>query len=340
MQKNPNGYGTVYKLSGKNRKRPYVVRRTVGWKTITKKDGTKKEVQQYEVIGYYEDYKTANAALTAYWKGGVKQAAALTFTDLYDEWSAVHFSNISMSTERQYVMAFKHFKSLHNVPFANLRTSHYQQIINKSKLKKGSLEKLKILASTMYEYAIQNDICTKNYASYIVLPKADKKEKEIFTDSDIKKLWDNKDMFAIDTILILIYTGMRINEMLKLTRFDIDLKNNTITGGLKTSAGKNRVIPIHPKILPFIQARYVMGERLFPFSYEAYRISFDAALDALGIKNKTPHCTRHTFATLMARKGADAKALQKIIGHANYSTTADIYTHLDIADLKKEIEKL
>ena len=63
-------------------------------------------------------------------------------------------------------------------------------------------------------------------------------------------------------------------------------------------------------------------------------------MDALGIKNKTPHCARHTFATLMARKGADAKALQKIIGHASYSTTADIYTHLDIADLKKEIEKL
>ncbi|WP_242862163.1 hypothetical protein [Christensenella minuta] len=44
----------------------------------------------------------------------------------------------------------------------------------------------------------------------------------------------------------------------------------------------------------------------------------------------------------MARKGegADAKALQKIIGHANYSTTADIYTHLDTTDLRNEIEKL
>lgn len=340
MQKNPNGYGTVYKLSGKNRKRPYIVRRTVGWKTITKKDGTKKEVQQYEVIGYYEDYKTANAALTAYWKGGVKQAAALTFTDLYDEWSAVHFERISHSTKSQYVMAFKHFKSIHNVPFGNLRTSHYQQIIDKSTLRKGSLEKLKMLASAMYEYAMQNDICSKNYAAYIVLPKADKKEKEIFTDADIKKLWNNKDMPLVDTVLILIYTGMRIGEMLKLTRFDVNLEKQTITGGLKTEAGKNRVIPIHQKILPFIQARYAAGERLFPMTYSNYTEGFKASMDALDIKNKTPHCTRHTFATLMARNGADAKALQKIIGHANYSTTADIYTHLGIADLKKAIEKL
>lgn len=336
MKKNPNGYGTVYKLSGKNRKRPYVAKRTVGWKK-TKGGG---RVQAYEIIGYFAERKDAIKALNAFWNGGVKQAPSLTFKDLYDEWSAVHFERISNSTEKQYVMAYNHFKALHNVTFVNLRTSHFQQVIDKSTLKKGSLEKLKLLASTLYEYAIQNDICTKSYATYIVLPKADKKEKEIFADAEIKTLWDNKDKPLIDTILILIYTGMRVNEMLGLTRFSVDLKNQTITGGSKTEAGKDRVIPIHPKILPLIQARYAAEERLFPIVYSKYANKFKAALEALGIKNKTPHCTRHTFATLMARSGADTKALQKIIGHASYSTTADIYTHLNISDLRKELEKL
>lgn len=336
MRKNPNGYGTVYKLSGKNRKRPYVAKRTVGWEKL--EDSKRKQI--YEVIGYFETRTEAINALSKYWEGGVKQAPTLTFKDLYDEWSAVHFERVSISTKNQYILAYKHFAPLHSVTFVNLRTSHYQQIIDKSTLAKGSLEKLKLLASTLYKYAIQNDICNKNYADYIVLPKADKKEKQIFTDTEIKKLWYNKDAPLIDTVLILIYTGMRVGEMLNLTRFSIDIEKQTITGGLKTDAGKNRVIPIHPKILPFFKARYAAGDRLFPVTYRQYAEGFKASMDALGIKNKTPHCARHTFATLMARKGADAKALQKIIGHASYSTTADIYTHLDIADLKKEIEKL
>lgn len=336
MKKNPNGYGTVYKLSGKNRKRPYVAKRTTGWKKL---EGGKRK-QTYEVVGYYETRQDAINALAAYWQGGIKQSSALTFKDLYSEWSVAHFERISRSTSRQYEMAYNHFAPLHNITFINLRTSHFQQVIDNTVLKKGSLEKLKLLASTLYEYAIQNDICNKNYATYIILPKSDKKERQIFTDAEIKKLWDNSSKPFVDSALVLIYTGMRVNEMLSLTRFSVDLEKQTITSGSKTDAGKNRVIPIHTKIFPFIRARYAAGERLFPISYTLYAKGFKASMSALGIKGKTPHCARHTFATLMARKGADAKALQKIIGHANYSTTVDIYTHLDTTDLRNEIEKL
>lgn len=58
---------------------------------------------------------------------------------------------------------------------------------------------------------------------------------------------------------MLIYTGMRINEILNLKKTDVDLVNCTLTGGSKTNAGKNRVIPIHSKIFPLIKDR--MGNR-------------------------------------------------------------------------------
>ena len=53
-----------------------------------------------------------------------------------------------------------------------------------------------------------------------------------------------------------------------------------------------------------------------------------------------PHDCRHTFATLMSNAGADKISLQKIIGHANYATTANIYTHKDVTELKKAISKI
>ncbi|MEG2834368.1 MAG: tyrosine-type recombinase/integrase, partial [Ruthenibacterium sp.] len=58
-------------------------------------------------------------------------------------------------------------------------------------------------------------------------------------------------------------------------------------------------------------------------------------LEKLNIPKKSPHCTRHTFASLMAVAGARPEDLQKIIGHANYSTTAEIYIHADVEQLQK-----
>lgn len=332
--RNPNGYGSVFKLSGKNRRRPYVAKLTVGW--------TPEGKQQFDTIGYYETRPDAMIALAEYWKGGVKQGKNLTLANVYDEWSRVKFDTISASTKNQYVMAWKHMNKIHSARFADLRTSHFQGVIQDSQgdLKRGSLEKIKILAGLLYQYALQNDLVLKNYAQFITLPREDKLEKEVFTDLEIQKLWMNSSLPYVDTILILIYTGMRVGEMLKLTQFDIDLTSQTITGGLKTDAGKNRIIPIHPKIMPMIEVRLKASGLPFPYSYTAYSTAFKSVMSTLEIENKTPHSTRHTFATLMARGGADTKALQKIIGHANYSTTADIYTHLDTEDLKRAMNSI
>lgn len=331
--RNPNGYGSVYKLSGK-RRRPFIACITSGWGV----DGE----QRRTIIGYYETRKDAMIGLMEYWKGGVRQRSSMTLEMVYNEWSNVKFDNISASTIGQYKAAFQKLNPLWRARFVDLRTAHFQKVINDNQklFKKGTLEKIKLLAGLLYEYAIQNDMVTKNYAKYIELPKEDKHEKVIFNDLEIHRLWENIDKPFVDTVLILIYTGMRVGEMLKLTAFDIDMDNQIITGGLKTDAGKNRVIPIHSKILPLIEKRVSESPRPFPYSYSKYKSCFDQLMKELDMTDKTPHSTRHTFATLMARGGADTKALQKIIGHANYSTTADIYTHLDVDDLKKAISSI
>ncbi len=141
---------------------------------------------------------------------------------------------------------------------------------------------------------------------------------------------------------------MRIGEMLELTKFNIDLKSKTITGGLKTDAGKNRIIPIHEKIMPFIEKYYNNAtDVLFikddgtPITSNYYRkYIYYPILEELNLPRRTPHCCRHTFATMMSKRHADTLAIQQIIGHSDYAFTADVYTHSDVDFLREAISKI
>jgi integrase/recombinase XerD len=70
------------------------------------------------------------------------------------------------------------------------------------------------------------------------------------------------------------------------------------------------------------------------------KLIYYPALDRLKIKHRPPHTCRHTFATLLARAGVDILSIQRILGHSTYAFTADTYTHPDITQLKKAINKL
>lgn len=133
--------------------------------------------------------------------------------------------------------------------------------------------------------------------------------------------------------------------MMQLTKFNIDIKNMVIVGGIKTEAGKNRPIPIHPIIQSFILKWYNKNGPALFFRDDGKKITaryyreqiFYPTLEKLGTEKLTPHSCRHTFATLMANAGVDPLRIQRIIGHKKYSTTADIYTHTDIEDLRDAI---
>jgi integrase len=117
----------------------------------------------------------------------------------------------------------------------------------------------------------------------------------------------------VDMILIVIYTGARISEMLKLTRFNIDLENQIITGGIKTDAGKNRSIPIHPKISKYTKAWYDKNGETLICREDGKKLN---------------------------KAGTNKTAIQKLIGHSDYATTANIYTHPDIEELRKAINMI
>ena len=129
------------------------------------------------------------------------------------------------------------------------------------------------------------------------------------------------------------YTGFRVSEFLELTKFNYNAKGNYLQGGKKTSAGKNRIVPIHHKIKSIVEKWLGKnGETIFckedgsamsPNYFRKYK--YKAALKEIGVRELTPHATRHTFTTRLSQAGVRTEDIQTLAGHENYSMTANTY---------------
>ena len=324
--KRANGTGTVYKLSGR-RTRPWVA--------------AKSKV----VIGYFATRADAQIALESVSGKKLNDRYNMTFDEVYEEWNSECFKELSEKSVLAYKHAYVIFKSLHSRKFRELRTRDFQEIIDEY-IDKGRsysmLNKLRNLISQMYKWAVREEVCMTNFSKFIRLPENKKKEKEIFTDDEISKL-EKDDSEPAKIVLMLIYTGMRIGELFALPLSDYH--NTYVVGGEKTDAGRNRIIPIRPKGRKYFEYFAVNGGPMLLSKYKGQHEpsnfrnrDYYPLLERLGIDRKTPHATRHTFATQAVKAGVPPELLQKILGHANYSTTANIYTHIDADTLVKSVE--
>ena len=337
--KNPNGYGSVIKLSGR-RKKPYAVRVT---------DGIVDGKQIYRYVSYHTTKTEAEKALAKEQIAPSSPKSNMTLSEIYEEWiTTPAFTQLSKQTQDNYRAAYAHLKPLHAKKFTDIRVGHMQVIIDALDRSKSTKQKIKLLLGLLYKYAMQNDICNKNYAEFIRLEREEKKEKEVFTAEEIEVLKENKNVPYVNVILILIYTGMRISELLTLKKDAVDFENNIITGGLKTDAGKDRTVPIHPYIIDYLKKWYAQpseylisrddGKQITPNYFRTY--IYYPLLEQLKIKKRKPHTTRHTCATLLAQAGADTNAIKQILGHTEYAFTADTYTHTDYKFLQSQINKI
>ena len=333
----PNGYGTVYKLSGK-RRRPFIVRKTVEWDDNGK--------QLFQTIGYYESKPLAIKALADYNENPYSLEIEITFAELYKKLMNRKSGKISDANVKGYKMAYNISCPLHDLKFTEIRTDHMQEVIDNCGKSYETVKKIKTLYNQLYDYAMENDIVKKKYSKYITMPQKVKSEAhKPFTQKEIDLLWDNAGKIEhVDTVLILIYTGFRIGELILIKNADINMEEEYFVGGIKSEAGKNRIVPFNKKIIPLIKSRHEQGREYFivnafekQMKYENfYREKWPSIVDLLG-KEHLPHDTRHTFATLMDNAGANKLSIKRIMGHASQDITDNIYTHKDIEELRKAI---
>lgn len=340
----PNGFGSITKLTG-NRRKPYMARVTVGYE-FDEEGKRGKEIRK--PIGYYASSKEALQALSDYSKNPFNiDSSTITFKEVYEKWSKDKYESISHSNMNGYIASYKAVHGLHKLKFIDIRADHMKEALKQSGKGYDTQRKIKVLFSQLFDYAMQNDIVTKDYSEYVQLGKNEKEStRKPFTKAEIKRIFDVVNDFEIaDTVLMMIYTGFRISELLAIKSSDVHIDERYMVGGMKTEAGTDRIVPINNKILPFVQKRLDQGhdtliakENGNPYKYNNYfREYFEPLMNQLGMKHK-PHDARHTFATLMSNAKADTIALQKIIGHSSYEITANLYTHKDIEQLRNAID--
>lgn len=348
--KNPNGFGTVYELKTGNRRKPFAARITTGWDVITV-DGKPHKRQYKKIIGYAETYDKAVALLTDYHRRKnagmeiVKNDAS--FDDVYQITVQRRLKDKSVSLRNVYNSAYKYLSPIIKTPLTEVKVGNMQKCIDDAyDIGKSSvtLANIKMICKMVFEYGIQNDLISKDYSSFLKVPKTDKKISRMpFSQDEIKTLWESG-IDNIDTILILIYTGIRINELLKTKISDVHITERYFITGSKTDAGRNRIIPIALPIFNLIKKRYnphatyLIESNGKKMTSQIYRTSiWDPIMKNLDMQH-LPHDCRHTFCTITDNAGMNRVSQQKIIGHKGLDVTESVYIHKSVAQLLEAID--
>ena len=121
------------------------------------------------------------------------------------------------------------------------------------------------------------------------------------------------------------------------------LRRKCFRGGVKTKAGKSRIVPIHSAILPLVERRIARDGELLHGAISEYRKHFKKTLTRLGIlgdPEHTPQDCRHTFSMLCERYKVSENDRKRMMGHSFTDVTNRVYGHRDLNDLRSEIEKI
>ena len=258
-------------------------------------------------------------------------------------------------------------------------TSDILQDFISLKLKEGNLKTKGPLSSNTvfgiasvlkqgFKFALIQDLIIKDPTLSLKLPQATEKEVQALTRDEQKTIEEyclkhNKSNYL--GIIICLYTGIRLGELLALTWDDINFedkllyikktsytskvngKNQIIIDKPKTKKS-NRIIPIPDKLLVLLQIQkrasscdYIIATKQNKMvETRSYQRTFESILSKCRIKHYNFHCLRHTFATRALELGMDIKTLSEILGHTNVAITLNRYAH-SLLDYKiQEMNKI
>ena len=366
----PNNSGTVVKLSGK-RRNPFCARVMSDERDII--TGKKKQI----CIGTFATREEALNALSIY---SLKRSNAITneearnlapdlfdriqektqkkiptFKEIYEILDAEEFSKLSNSARKGYKAWIKHFKSIYDRPINNITLADLQFVFDNDGSKNGTQVHMKVLCSKIFEYAVIHQHISRDddYTSYIKIADYKQSTKHFAFDIDEIKKLQSADTPEAHLLLIYIYTGLRVGELLHINRDNIHIDEKCdddgterlisyIVTGSKTAAGKNRIVPIHNDIKQFVIDELIEKEkRLIDVSYEwGFNKNIMPMINNMLNTNHTMHDTRVTFASLCQLYKVDVYARKKILGHKLKDITFDIYTKASKNRLWTEVNKI
>lgn len=370
----PNGFGSITKVTDQYLREPFRVRVTVG------KDPFGKPIlKNLKPKAMFSTYNEAYEALVEYNRNPYDLDDDITVSKLYEKWTEEYFSTIGDASQRTIKSAWAYCSSIYSMRAKDVRARHIKGCMNEgyrieTRGKKTgekvypsaeTKSRIKSLFNLMLDYALEYELVEKNYARTFEVSEDIIKEKEenvkdhiIFTEDELALLWENvgKIRFA-DWILIQMYMGWRPQELATIRLSEIHLDEWYACAGMKTDAGKQRIVPIHSKIKELVKKNYdeavkLGSDRLFNdkgethsgsyrITYDKYNYRFKKVISALNLNSEhRPHDPRKTFITRCKKAGVDEYALKEMVGHSVQDITESVYTVRDLEWLRADLEKM
>lgn len=298
---------------------------------------------------------------------------------VYDNWTDQYFQKIADNSIRTITSAWAYCSSVYDMRAKDIRSRHIKgcmeegyRIETKGKKKgekifptAGTKSRIKSLFNLMLDYALEYEIVDKNYARTFDISEDIVKEKESatrshipFTEDEMKILWDNVDRVKyVDWILMQCYMGWRPQELATLRLDEINLDEWYMQAGMKTDAGKQRIVPVHSKVQSLLQKNYEFAlsigseyllndkgqthARSWKLTYDKYANRFRKVIEELHLNPEhRPHDPRKTFVTRCKKANVDEYALKEMVGHTIKDITESTYTVRDLEWLREDLEKL
>lgn len=356
----PNGFGQITKIRGENLRNPYRAMVTVG----TSSSG-RPICKMLKPKAYFRTYNDAYEALRKYNSHPFDLTHIITLKELFDLWFE-DYRDHSKDVKEYYLITYP-FSFIGAMYEENIRTLEpiaLKTFIEKLETKINWKKRIKIILNMMFDYAVENGYTEKNPARMFRLSKdimnsavEYTEHHRNFTEEEWNILWKNKDSNDyIKFILIESCMGWRPIELLRIEMKNVDLDNWTIIGGVKTEAGKNRIVPIHARIRPLVKEFYDRAKKagfmyLFftnekggiptQIPYESYRYRFGCIMKDLGFaEGHKPHDCRVEFVTKCKQYSVDIYAIKYMVGHTITDITESIYTKRDPKWLASELSKV
>lgn len=367
----PNGFGQISEIKNRNLRNPFRAMVTVG-----KDENGRPVCKPLKPESYFPTYNDAYAALVEYNRNPYDLKPEMTMGELYAKWSEEYFKTLKQnSSQRTISSCWAYCSSIYKMRVSDLRARHIKGCMEEGFVKTkdgvrrptaGVKSRIKSMFNLMLDYAVEYELIDRNYARTfsvsddIIKEQEDTKRGHItFTDNEIQNLWDNLYAFPyIDVVLIQCYSGWRPQELGLIETTNVNWEKNIMTGGIKTDAGTDRIVPIHPKIRPLIKKRYdeavqagskylitctdgVTHKENTLLTYEKYSGRFKAVIKKLNLNPEhRPHDPRVYFVTQAKKYGVDEFAIKYIVGHQIADITERVYTKRDVDWLQSEIQKI
>ena len=340
-------------------------------KLITHEDGTKEQRSFYgktksECIRKYEDYLRNDKQIS------IKRSTLRGFAD---RWSEVKSAEVSYRTWKNYDNYLNNYvlKILgEKRQISTIKPMDISKMMGLcSDLSDSAKHHILLTANQLFKAAVRNGYCQTNPCEGVKYRKTDElKELEVFSREELAILISHLEDAPIGVgIALMLYAGLRTEEVCGLRWCDVDLENDiikvtrvvTITekqtfAEVKTTKSKRiRHVPIPEHLheilvnseripgVPYV-VPYRPNSKPYPYRYAFYTSNvfyerYEDFFKKLPIRFLSPHKLRHTYGTYLIRSGANLPSVQKLLGHSSVNTTR-LYTDVDITDQKEAVSKL